>query len=286
MKFYRYSRLLAILRIQATKLRMVFLFEIGFLPISFWDVLDILIVGYLIYRIYLLLKGSIAFNIFVGVVVLYVVWWLVGLLKMDMLSLLLNRFVNVGFLIIIIIFQPELRRFFLLLGSTTLSGRSNILSQWLAKTVNPKVDNSSEILEIKSAILRMSREKIGALIVFSKNLDVGNIGHSGTSLDAAISHSLLLSIFQKESPLHDGAVVIGRGKILTAGCILPVSESRDLPASVGLRHRAALGLSEKTTAAAFVVSEETGTVSFASQGKIEMNLNEARLNEALFEHYE
>ena len=265
---------------------MVFLFEIGFLPVSFWDVLDILIVGYLIYRVYLLLKGSIAFNIFVGVVVLYVVWWLVGLLKMDMLSLLLNRFVNVGFLIIIIIFQPELRRFFLLLGSTTLSGRNNLLSQWLAKTVNPKVDNSSEVLEIKSAILRMSKEKIGALIVFSKNLDVGNVGHSGTSLNAAISHPLLLSIFQKESPLHDGAVVIGKGKILTAGCILPVSESRDLPASAGLRHRAALGISERTTVAAFVVSEESGMVSFASQGKIEMNLNEARLNEALFEQYE
>ncbi|MEZ4959544.1 MAG: diadenylate cyclase CdaA [Saprospiraceae bacterium] len=265
---------------------MIFLFKIGFLPISLWDVLDIVIVGYLIYRIYLLLKGSIAFNILVGVLILYVVWWLVGLLKMDMLSLLLNRFVNVGFIIIIIIFQPEVRRFFLLLGSTTLGRRSNFFSRWLAKNVNQKVDHSSDILEIKSAILRMSREKIGALIVFSKNLDIGNIGHSGTLLHAQISHSLLLSIFQKESPLHDGAVVIGQGKILTAGCILPVSESSALPASAGLRHRAGLGISERTTAAAFIVSEETGAVSFTAKGRIEMSLTEARLNEALFEQYE
>ncbi|MFQ5447385.1 MAG: diadenylate cyclase CdaA [Saprospiraceae bacterium] len=265
---------------------MIYLLDIGFLSFSFWDVLDIAIVGYLIYRIYLLLRGSIAFNIFIGVVILYVIWWLVRMLKMDMLSLILDQFVSVGFIIIIIIFQPEVRRFLLLLGSTTQKGRDTFLGRWLMKNIEPSESKQSQMLEIKSALIRMSKTRTGALLVFSKKLELDNICHNYVTLDARISESLILSIFQKESPLHDGAVVISRNRILAAGGVLPVSESPSLPESAGLRHRAATGLTERTTAATFVVSEETGAISFAEQGILEMAITEARLTELLDEHYQ
>ncbi len=260
---------------------MNFLFEIGFLPISLWDVLDVTIVGYLIYRVYLLLRGSIAFNIFIGIVIIYLLWWLVGMLKMDMLSMILSQFVNVGFIIIIIIFQPEVRRFLLMLGNTTFGRRSEVMFRWFTRNLDKKVVNEAVNFEIKQALLRMSRDKTGALLVLSNSFELDSIGHSGVALDAKISKSLLLSIFQKESPLHDGAVVISKGKILAASCILPLSDSTELPGRTGLRHRAALGISERSSATAFVVSEETGAISFAVSGKIEFRLSEERLSELL-----
>lgn len=260
---------------------MNFLFEIGFLPISLWDVLDVTIVGYLIYRVYLLLRGSIAFNIFIGIVIIYLLWWLVGMLKMDMLSMILSQFVNVGFIIIIIIFQPEVRRFLLMLGNTTLGRRSEVMFKWFTRNLDKKVVNEAVNFEIKQALLRMSKDKTGALLVLSNSFELDSIGHSGVALDAKISKSLLLSIFQKESPLHDGAVVISKGKILAASCILPLSDSTELPGRTGLRHRAALGISERSSATAFVVSEETGAISFAVSGKIEFRLSEERLSELL-----
>jgi len=260
---------------------MNFLFQIGFLPISLWDVLDVAIVGYLVYRVYLLLRGSIAFNIFVGIVIIYLLWWVVGMLNMDMLSMILSQFVNVGFIIIIIIFQPEVRRFLLLLGNTTLGRRTDVMLRWFTRNLEKKSVNEAAVQELKLAILRMSKDKTGALIVFSDITDLDAIGQAGVSLDAKISQSLLLSIFQKESPLHDGAVVISKGKILSASCILPISHSAELPPHTGLRHRAALGISERSSSKAFVVSEETGKISFAVNGYLEYNLSEARLSELL-----
>ncbi len=260
---------------------MTFLFEIGFLPVSLWDILDVAIVGYLIYRVYLLLKGSIAFNIFIGIVIIYVLWWLVGILKMDMLTMILSQFVNVGFIIIIIIFQPEVRRFLLMLGNTTLGRRTDVMLRWLTRNLDKRPINEVSNIEVKQALLRMSKEKIGALVVFSQSFEMESILQSGVRLDANISQSLLLSIFQKESPLHDGAVVIGKGKILAASCILPLSDSAQLPAKAGLRHRAALGVSERSGASAFIVSEESGAISFAEGGKIEFSINEGRLSELL-----
>ncbi len=260
---------------------MNFLFEIGFLPISLWDVLDVAIVGYLIYRVYLLLRGSIAFNIFVGIVIIYLLWWLVGMLKMDMLSMILSQFVNVGFIIIIIIFQPEVRRFLLMLGNTTLGRRTDVMLRWLTRYLDKKEINEAANIEIKQALLRMSKDKTGALLVFSNSFEQEAIGQSGVALDAKISQSLLLSIFQKESPLHDGAALIGKGKIQAASCILPISYNSNLPEHTGLRHRAALGLTERSSATAFIVSEENGAISFAAGSKIEFNITEDRLAELL-----
>ncbi|MFT4761394.1 MAG: diadenylate cyclase [Paraglaciecola sp.] len=264
---------------------MPLLFDIGFLSIRIWDVLDVAIFGYLIYRVYKLLRGSIAFNIFIGVVMLYVAWWLVSALKMDLLSILLSQFASVGVIVLMVIFQPEVRRFLLLLGNTTLRQRSNFLSRLWVKNFESSNARKREIIYIVNAVLKMGKERTGALIVLSKNFEMEDIRSSGTTIDANISQLLLLSIFQKESPLHDGAVVIGNGKILAAGCILPVSDSTKLPSSAGLRHRAAVGITERTNVAALIVSEESGTLSFALEGKLQRRLTEENLRKILKEHY-
>ncbi|MCR9288109.1 MAG: diadenylate cyclase CdaA [Bacteroidetes bacterium] len=264
---------------------MTFIFDIGFLPVRVWDILDILIVGYLMYRIYILLKGSIAFNIFVGVVLLYMVYWLVSVLDMDLLTVILDQFVKVGVIILVIIFQPEVRRFLLILGNTTLRQRSNFFGTWLDKNFENSEKRLTKIQEIKSALLRMSKEKTGALIVLSHNIDLESLSHSGVPINADLSQQLLQIIFHKESPLHDGAVVIDKGKILAASCVLPVTESPSLPKNAGLRHRAAVGITERSNVATFIVSEETGSIGFAFDGKLQRRLSEPKLLELLEKHY-
>ncbi len=255
--------------------------EIGFLEMTLWDLVDILVVGWLLYRTYKLLRGSIALNIVLGILVLYVAGWVVEVLDMDMLSGLLSQFMNVGFLIVIIVFQPEVRRFLLLLGKTTLRSRHNILHRWLSIKLTQRQDRQQTAEEIRTAVLRLSRERTGALLVFSQDIELEAIGHSAILLDANIHHSLLLSIFQRESPLHDGAVVISHNKVVAAGCILPVSESMSLPADTGLRHRAGLGVTERTQATCLVISEETGIISFAEDGRLEYGVSDQRLQEIL-----
>ena len=264
---------------------MIYLFKIGFLPVTFWDILDILIVGYLIYFIYKTLKGSVAFNIFIGVATLLMVYWLLRLLQMEMVSSLLNQVASLGIIGVIVIFQPEIRRFLLHLGNTALRSRSNFISKWLAMNLNLTENSQADFKEIKIAVGQMAHEKTGALIVMANNLDLESISDNGTLLDANINHNLLLSIFNKYSPLHDGAVVIGQGKIMAAGCVLPLSESISLPSTAGLRHRAGLGITEKTNALVFIVSEETGAISFATGGKIEFAITEERFNEILIEYF-
>ena len=261
---------------------MIYLFKIGFLPISIWDIFDILIVAYLIYFIYKTLKGSVAFNIFIGVATLLAVYQVLRLLKMEMVSSILNGVASLGIIGIIVIFQPEIRRFLLHLGNTALHSRSNFIGRWLAKNFDFTDHKQTDLQQIKAALLQMSREKTGALIVFSNNPDLSSISDNGTPLDAIISQNLLLSIFNKYSPLHDGAVVIGQGRIMAAGCVLPISDSTALPSTAGLRHRAGLGITEKTNASTFIVSEETGAISFAEKGKIQFSLTESQINEILF----
>ena len=263
----------------------LFLFKIGFLPVRIWDVLDILIVGYLIYQIYRLLKGSIAFNIFIGVLTLYVVWWLVNQLDMDLLSAVLDQFVLVGVTIIVIIFQPEVRRFLLFLGDSTLRQRSNFLGRIIDRNFEKTEENTGLVNATKAALLRMSRKKTGAIIVLSKNISLDGLINSGVTMDAQISEPLIESIFNKESPLHDGAVILTNGKIHSASCILPVTDSTRLPKSAGLRHRAAVGITELAKVSDFVVYEETGDISFAYEGKLQKKVSETQLTSLLNEHF-
>lgn len=259
-------------------------FQIGFLKISLWDILDVVIVAYLLFQLYKLLRGSIAFNIFIGLLLLYVSWFVVNQLNMDLLSSILDQFVKVGIIILIIIFQPEVRRFLLILGNTTLRQRSNFLDRILDRgSIRTSSEEELQAVQeaLATAILRMSRRKIGALIVFSRNFQLEGIVSGGVTLNADISQALIESIFAKESPLHDGAVLIENMRIARASTILPVSEKTSLPKSVGLRHRAAIGLTEKTNAVAIIVSEETGTISIAIADKLERRLSAERLREYL-----
>jgi diadenylate cyclase len=259
----------------------MFLLDLSFLSIRFWDIIDILVVGFLIYQVYKLLRGSVALNIFVGVLSLYALWWLVGILKMELLSKILSQFVSVGVIVIAIVFQQELRRFLLLLGNQALRGRLQLKSF----KSEDKQDKSLEINALRQSILTLSEDKTGALIVLSDSSTMINFSESGVILDAKINKNLILSIFNKESPLHDGAIIIANHKIHTASSILPISDNTDLPQSAGLRHRAALGVSEATNVAAFIVSEESGEISVAYQGKLEMNLDEAQLDKMLTKYY-
>ncbi|MCR9101147.1 MAG: diadenylate cyclase CdaA [bacterium] len=264
---------------------MIYLFDIGFLPVRIWDVLDIIIVGYLMYQIYKLLRGNIAFNIFVGVLTLYVVWWLVNQLEMDLLSAVLDQFVSVGVIIIIIIFQPEVRRFLLFLGNTTLRQRSNFLGRILDRNLESTEEKVRQLRALRSAIVRMSKRKTGALIVLAGNLDLEGLVSSGVAMDADITEPLLESIFNKHSPLHDGAVIVSNGRLQSASCVLPVSENPNLPSSAGLRHRAAVGITERANVAAFIVSEETGQISIAVEGELRRRLDEQELKSLLSEYY-
>lgn len=237
------------------------------------------------YTLYQLLRGSIAFNIFIGMILVYIVWWLVQLLQMDLLSQLLTQFVGVGVLMLLIVFQPEVRRFLLILGNTTLKQQSNFLGRLLNR---PLIVNEAElkadIRAIKSAILKMSRQKTGALIVISSNLNLEFFGGSGVVINADISQPLIESIFNRESPLHDGALVINKNKIHSASVVLPLSSNTELPSSAGLRHRAGVGVTENTDFAAFIVSEETGKLSYAFEGKLHWKIPEDQLEDLLTKH--
>lgn len=267
---------------------MLLLFKIGFLPIRIWDLLDILIVGYLIYLIYRLLRGNIAFNIFIGVLTLYVVYWLVRQLEMQLLSAVLDKFVSVGVIVIVIIFQQEVRNFLLLLGKSALQQRSHFLVKMLLGRNTPEVpeDIGQEVLAVKTALQRLSETQIGALIVLAKEANLEGLAYSGVRIDALISEQLLESIFNKSSPMHDGAVLLQKGRIVSAGGVLPVSDKADLPQKIGLRHRAAIGVTEQLNVAALVVSEETGHISWAYEGQLQQDGDLEDLEAFLVKHLE
>lgn len=255
--------------------------QIGFLEITLMDVLDVLIVGYLMYQIYKLLKGSLAFNIFLGLVLIYLLWWLVDLLNMDMLSLILNQVVSVGVILLLIVFQPEVRRFLLFLGRSFLRQRSSFISTFVDKNFLVTEQQHLKIRSIREAVEYFSKNKTGALIIFTQNPQALGLSNQGLVLNADISAQLLKTIFYDENPLHDGAVIIANEKIFTASAILPVSENVHLPTEVGLRHRAAVGITEGTNVLALIVSEETGTISIAQNGRLKRPITLDKLEKIL-----
>ncbi len=262
------------------------LFDVGFLSIRIWDILDILIVGYLFYQLFTILRGSIAFNIFIGVLFIFLVSFLVQFLEMELLSMILGQVFSVGVIMLLIVFQPEVRRFLLLLGNSTLKQRSNLLSRFIDRNFgDDKTDNPKERLAVKNAITRMSKKKTGALIVISDSFNLQTFNDSGTKINAHISAPLIESIFSKDSPLHDGAMIINKDRIYAASCVLPVSNNANIPGKLGLRHRAALGATEVSGVVVFIVSEETGSISFASQGTLTHNLNDQQLSDLLTQHF-
>jgi len=229
------------------------------------------------------LKGKLAIYIFVGIISLFVTWRLVTLLKMDLLSTILGQFISVGVIAIIIIFQPEIRKFLIVLGNNAMKGNFSLIRRLLHKVIKTEDGENPVVTQIYSAMVRMSKDRTGALIVIVEDIVYPGIEDSGIELNASVTKQLILSVFNKESPLHDGAMVIQKDRILKASCILPVSDNINVPPSAGLRHRAALGISEVSNAKTFVVSEETGKMSYTERGSIEMHVDEERILQLLIE---
>ena len=250
--------------------------ELLFIHIRFLDILDIVLVAGLLYAFYNLLRGTGALNILMGLVSIYLLWRVVRALDMILLSEILGAFIGVGMVALLVVFQPEIRKFLLLLGKQPrfLKGKG---FSWLPFNVKYNNDKDLDIDPVVKACLKLSREKTGALIVFSLRNNLSEIVETGTTIKAAISEQLLCNIFFKNSPLHDGALIISDNRIEAAGCILPVSDNLNIDPSLGLRHRAAIGLSEQTDAICVVVSEETGNISFVKDGEINRNITPAQL---------
>jgi uncharacterized protein (TIGR00159 family) len=269
------------------------LFKIGFLDISIVNMIDIALVAALLYQVYKLLKGSVAIKIFLGFLSLYLIYLLVQAVRMELLTIILGQFMGVGVIAAIIIFAPEFRKFLLILGRSSIFSDDNVWKDLLFFW-RKKENSGFNISPIIDAAKVLAGSNTGALIVISSTVELKFYAESGDILDAELSKRLLISIFNKHSPLHDGAVIIHKGKIKAARCILPVTE-REVPAQFGLRHRAGIGMSEATDALILVISEETGQISMAKNGKVLHNLsfqevreiiNDYLNNEDLYDRFE
>lgn len=227
------------------------------IPIRVVDLLEILIVAYVLYKLYLWMRGTIAVQIFVGILALLLVRVLVTAADMTIFRAVFSSINEVFVLTVIILFQPEIRRLLLLLG------QNRFIRQLMRSPAQLE-----RVAEIVLAVGDLSRRKIGALIVFERSTGLRNYIETGTQLGALLSRDLLFTIFYGQNPLHDGAVILRNARIEAARCILPVSSSRQLSSDLGLRHRAAVGLTEITDAFVIVVSEETGTISVSSDGEL------------------
>ncbi|MDR1593345.1 MAG: diadenylate cyclase CdaA [Prevotellaceae bacterium] len=252
-----------------------------FINFSFIDILDILMVTFILYQVYKLIKGTAALNIFIAVILFYVVYLLVKALKMELMSMILGQFIGVGMIALIILFQQEIRRFLLHVGTTYINrSRNSILRRFFSNRDGAKMKTVTAQI-IAEGCANMSAKNTGALIVIGRISSLEIYVETGDIIDAQISVRLLENIFFKNAPLHDGAVIILNNKIHAARCILPSSENMDIPAYFGMRHRAALGITEITDAVAVVVSEETGWISYVENGKIENNISPDKLRELL-----
>lgn len=246
-----------------------------FITFRFIDAIDILLVAVLLYELYNLVKGTTAINILIGMILLYVLWLVVKALDMTLLSSILGGFINVGIIAIIIVFQQELRRFLLLIGKTEFFNRRNFTKNFLMLQLSDK--RPLDIHPLIKACRNMSEQKTGALIVIGNDSDLAFYAQTGDIIDSNITESILESIFYKNSPLHDGAIIIMNNRIHAVRCVLPSSERNNFPGNLGMRHRAAVGITEKSDALAVVVSEQTGSISMAHKGQLEYDISPERL---------
>ncbi|GHT13278.1 TIGR00159 family protein [Bacteroidia bacterium] len=244
-----------------------------FFEIRILDIIDIVLVAMLLYQVYKLIKGTVAINIFIGVLSIYGLWFIVKAFKMDLLSTILGQILSVGVLALIIVFQQEVRRFLLYIGTQYTHYRFSIKNIRHKQKTPIRVN----IDAIAKAARNMSAKKTGALIVIRRKATLSHYTSNSDAIGAVTSNRLLENIFFKNSPLHDGAVIIENEIIVAARCVLPSTDQLDLPAHYGMRHRAAIGISEASDAVVVVVSEETGEISFAETGKIVSNISEQEL---------
>src|SRR5690606_9580640 len=254
---------------------------LNFITIRFLDILDILLVAIMLYQLYRLIKGTVAFNIVIGLFSLYLLWLIVKALNMQLLGSIMGQFIGVGVLALIIVFHPEIRKFLVFIGTNYNVNRVLSLDK-LFGTNKGKTVEDEQIEILADVCFSLSKSKTGALIVIARNSELSDQVRTGEMLNAKISSSLLRTIFFKNTPLHDGAVIIQHNIIAAAGCILPLTQ-RDVDKTLGLRHRAAIGITENTDAVALIVSEERGSVSFAEEGEIKRRISREVLVELLAE---
>ena len=252
---------------------------LDFLDFSFLDALDILLVALLIYYIYKLLKGTVAINIFLGIAFIFLIWKITQILKMEMLSNSLGYLLSGGVIALIIVFQQEIRKFLLMIGTTNVTSRTQFLKQ--LKFLKSEITLETDSDTLLNACKKMSKTKTGALIVIERTNSLDFLIKTGDSMNAEINEVLLESIFYKNSPLHDGATIIRDNFVVATRVILPISDSINIPSRFGLRHRAAFGVSEKTDAVCLLVSEETGEISYIKDGSFELYADYNELVEKL-----
>ena len=246
------------------------------------DIIDIVLVALMLYYIYRLMRESRSANAFKGIMVFIVVWLFVSqVLEMRLLGTILDKLVGVGLLALIVIFQEEIRKFLFNLGGHQ---RMQALKRFFTSSKQKDKDSKEVkqmIMPLVMASINMSRQKVGALVVLERTTTLDDIVATGDKIDANINQRLIENIFFKNSPLHDGAMIISDKRIKAAGCILPVSHDLSIPKELGLRHRAAMGISEETDAVAIVVSEETGSISVAIKGRFRLRLSAEELESIL-----
>jgi diadenylate cyclase len=251
-----------------------------FINVRIIDLLDILLVALLLYVLYKLIRKTVAMNIFIGILAIYIIWKLVTLVQMELLSDILGQFISVGVIALLIVFQQELRKFLLLLGTPKFLPQPwvRLLSRRLKRETGEVVKNVETVIH---AANQLSADRTGALIIMARDNKLPDMIQTGVELNATLSAELLLSIFFKNNPLHDGAVIVDGDRIRAARCILPVSGNKELPGHYGLRHRAGTGISEQSDAIAIMISEETGLISYAIKGRIYHNVTPAELRQIL-----
>ena len=267
---------------------MIALFDVGFLQVKWVDIFDILLVSFLLYQLYKLMRGSVAVKVFIGFLSLYLIFLVVKAANMELLSSILGQFMGVGVLAVIVLFQQEIRKFLLIIGRTTALNQENLFKKFLMRKASQV--NKFDLTAVIEGAKALGGSNTGALIVFSKSSELKFYVQSGDLIDARVSKRLLMSIFNKESPLHDGAVIIYNNRIRAARCILPVTERQNIPARYGLRHRAAIGMTEVTDSLVLAVSEETGQLSVSRNGDVFTNLSPQevrnKINEYMFDEKE
>ncbi|MBQ8046778.1 MAG: diadenylate cyclase CdaA [Prevotella sp.] len=249
-------------------------FEIGIK-----DIIDIVLVALMLYYIYRLMKESRSLNVFIGIMVFVLIWLFVSqVMEMRLLGSIMDKLVSVGVIGLIILFQEEIRKFLYSLGAHQ---RVRALTRFFTPSHKTPEEDKSTIMPIVMACMSMGKSKTGALIVIERAIVLDDIVDTGEPVDAKISQRLIENVFFKNSPLHDGAMIISKKRIKAAGCILPVSHNYDIPKELGLRHRAAMGISQSSDALAIVVSEETGRISVALKGEFRLRLSAEELESVL-----
>jgi len=248
-----------------------------FLDFNIFDFIDITLVSILIFQLYKLIKGSAGINIFIGMALVYIMWKIFSALEMSLISEILGQFISVGVLALIIVFQQEIRRFLVLIGKNTFKNKNLFI-----KSKNKeKFLSTKNIEDICKACHNMSETKTGAIIIIERNDNLDLILKTGRVISSNLSQIMIESIFYKNAPLHDGAIIIINKKIIGARCVLPISESNTIPTEMGMRHKAALGVTEQYDCIAITVSEQNGNISCFENGKIKMNLDSKTLQEII-----